>query len=196
MLNRSDAKQNAGVTGYSPAAKSVFLRSVEAAAAAPRPPQPRRSRISRGQAMVEFALISTLAIIVMVVGVQYALIGQAALAVSQGASVLARYAAVNPGALGDSTGNGAATLNTAAQQLLSSSICPDSTCSKLTVTIASYQGNSTTSTTAKPALGDRLVINLSYNATSKIALPLSKSGTFLGISFPTTLAASDSQMYE
>ncbi len=37
----------------------------------------------RGQAMVEFALIATLAMVVLLVGIQFAIIGQAALAVTQ-----------------------------------------------------------------------------------------------------------------
>jgi len=147
----------------------------------------RSGLISRGQSMVEFALISTVAMMVMFVGIQFALIGQAALAVSQGASALARYAAVNPGALGT---NGTVTLNTAAQQLLSSSILTNGG-ADLTTTIASYTGTSTT-TTSTPAYTDRVVITLSYSATSKIALP----NPFFGIQFPTSLSASDSQMYE
>ena len=150
-------------------------------------PRLRRGLISRGQSMVEFALISTVAMMVMFIGIQFALIGQAALAVSQGASALARYAAVNPGALGT---NGTVTLPTAAQQLLSSSILTNGG-ADLTTTIASYTGTTTTTTSA-PAYTDRVVITLSYSAASKIALP----NPFFGIQFPSTLAASDSQMYE
>jgi len=167
MVNRSDAEQNADVSRNS-------RRS-------------RRSRISRGQSMVEFALISTVALMVMLVGVQYAMIGQAALAVSQGASALARYAAVNPGTIGT---NGTVALTSEMKQLLSSSILTNGG-SDLTVTIASYSGTTTT-TTSSPGYTDRAVISLSYKATSKIALP----NPFLGISFPSTLTASDSQMYE
>jgi Flp pilus assembly protein TadG len=147
----------------------------------------RRGLISRGQSMVEFALISTVAMMVMFVGIQFALIGQAALAVSQGASALARYAAVNPGSLGT---NGTVTLPTAASQLLSSSILTNGG-ADLTTTIASYTGTTTT-TTSTPGYTDRVVITLSYSAASKIALP----NPFFGIHFPSTLAASDSQMYE
>ncbi|MHB8381565.1 MAG: hypothetical protein ACYDC3_04385 [Candidatus Binataceae bacterium] len=137
--------------------------------------------------MVEFAMIATVAIIVMVVGVQFAMIGQAALAVSQGASALARYAAVNPGVVGP---NGTVTLTTAMEQMLSSSILTNNG-GDLTVTIASYTGT-TTATTSSPKYTDRLMINLTYNDSSKIALP----NPFLGIQFPSTLSASDSQMYE
>jgi Flp pilus assembly protein TadG len=173
MLNQSNAEKNAGVT----------FRSR------------RRGRIGRGQAAVEFAMISTLALLVMLVGVQYALIGQAALADSQGASALARYAAINPGTIGGSSGNGTVTLNgTAAQNLLSSSICGGS-CSDLTATIVSISASTGTANTSSnpPAFGDRLTITLNYDATNKLALPK----TFLGmVTFPTALGASESQVYE
>lgn len=173
MLNRNDPNQLAGLIGNSR--------------------WPRRSRISRGQSAVEFAMIATLALAVMLIGVQFAIIGQAALAVSQGASALARYASVNPGTVGDSTGNGAVTLNDPMKQLLSSSLGTNSW-GDLTVTINSYQGTTTTQTTGAPvATVDRLKINISYNAAGKIVLP---SATLLGITFPTNLSASDSQLYE
>ena len=171
MVSRSDAKQDVGVTGGS-------RRS-------------RRSRISRGQSMVEFALIATVALTVMLVGVQFAMIGQAALAVSQGASALARYAAVNPGTIGPNSSVAAKSLRTSAQQLLSSSILTHGG-ADLTVTVASYTGTTTT-TTSSPGYTDRAVVSMSYNASSKIFLP---THTLLGITFPTTLSASDSQMYE
>ena len=153
--------------------------------------QPRtravRRWFSRGQSMAELAFIAPIAIILVLLGIQFAMIGQAALALSQGASALARYAAINPGTMGP---NGTVTMTTAMQQLLSSSILTNGG-RYLTVTIASYSGTSTT-TTSTPGYTDRLVINLSYNVRSKIALP----NPFLGVSFPTTLSASDSQMYE
>ena len=70
MVNRSDAKQSASVNDYSPAAMTVPGRSSRS--------RLLRSRISRGQAAAEFALIAPIVIIVMLVGVQFALIGQAA----------------------------------------------------------------------------------------------------------------------
>ena len=132
-------------------------------------------------------MIAPLAVIVMVVGVQCALLGQVALAVNQGASALVRYAAVNPGAIGT---NGTITVTSQIEQLLSSSILTNNG-QDLTISIASYSG-STTSTTSSPGYADRVTITLSYNAASKIILP----NPFLGISFPTSLSASDSQMYE
>jgi Flp pilus assembly protein TadG len=167
MINQSHSKQNARLTEFS--------RSL-------------RTRISRGQAAVEFALISTVALMIMLVGVQYAMIGQAALAVSQGASAIARYAAVNESTVGASySGN-----PTAAMQALLSSSLSTNGWGDLTVNIASYTGTTTTAT-ATPGLGDHCLVSLSYKAKSKIALP----NPFLGlVSFPTVLAASDSQMYE
>jgi Flp pilus assembly protein TadG len=169
MLNQFHAKQNAGagLAGQS---------------------RPLKSRIRRGQSMVEFALIAPIALILMLVGVQYAIIGQAALAVSQGASAIARYAAVNESSIGASfSGNPTAAM----QSLLSSSIGTNGW-ADLTVDITSYTGTTTTTTTT-PALGDHCLVTLSYTATSKLALPQN----FLGlITFPTALSASASQMYE
>lgn len=153
------------------------------------------SLVSRGQAAVEFAMISTLALLVMLVGVQYAMIGQAALAVSQGASAIARYAAINPGTVGGASGNGTLTLNgSTLQNLLSPAICGGS-CSNLTATIASTSATTGTANTASnpPAFGDQLTVTLNFDATGVLALPR----TFLGmVTFPTALSSKESQVYE
>ena len=139
-----------------------------------------RNRISEGQSAAEFALILPLVFIVLLVGVQYALLGQAALAVSQGASGLARYESVHPGTV--SSGN-ASGLPTAAQQLLSSSIMTNGG-GDLTVGVTSSPGTN---------FGDTCTISLSYSATSKILLP----DNFFGVPlFPTTLSASAADLYE
>ncbi len=56
----------------------------------------RRSAHERGQAMAEFAFVVMIFMIVLVVVVQYALVGQIALAVTQLSYNCARAAAVNP----------------------------------------------------------------------------------------------------
>jgi len=149
---------------------------------------------NRGQSAVEFALVSVLGLVLMMVGVQFALIGQVALSLSQGASALARYAAVNPGSFG--TDNGTASLPSAASALLSPTINDG----KLTVSIASYKGGTVSTTTSSPsATVDRVVVSLTYDATNKIALPnpfLAIPGIFPGITFPTSLGAQDEQLYE
>jgi Flp pilus assembly protein TadG len=175
MFNRSYLKRNAGVTGH--------LRRL------------RESGINRGQAMVEFTMLAGLALVVMLVGIQYAMIGQAALAVSQGASAIARYAAVNPGTV---TSGKASGLPAAAQQLLSPSILTNSG-GDLSVTVASLTGSGATETGAIVPTSDQVKITLSYDATSKLALPnpfMAIPPLFPGINFPTTLGATDSQMYE
>ena len=167
-----------------------------------RSPRLRSIRITRGQSMVEFAMITVVALMIMLVGIQYALIGQAALAVSQASSALGRYASnhVPPstGSLGDASGNGTisgGSLPAAAKELLSQSILTNSG-GDLSVTVASYQGTSTTvSTTTKrpPQFADTCVITLTYTTTSKLALP----NPFLGfITFPGTVSSSDAQMYQ
>jgi len=148
----------------------------------------RRSRIGSGQTMVEFAMVSVLALVVMIVGVQFAMIGQAALALSQGASAIARYAAVNESTLGASYGP--ANPNGAMQALLSPTIND----TNLTVTISSIKGGTPSTTTTTPQTStDRAVVTLSYNVANKIFLP---SSTLLGITFPTILSASDQELYE
>lgn len=153
----------------------------------------RRNGMNQGQAMVEFAMISAIALVIMLVGIQYALIGQAALAVSQGASALARYASVNPGAFG--TNNGTATLPAAASQLLSPTIND----TNLTVSIASLTPTGATQTSTPRPQADQVKITVSYNATNKLALPnpfMAIPPLFPGITFPTALSSTDIQMYE
>ena len=155
--------------------------------------------VSRGQSAVEFALLSAFALAVMLVGVQYALIGQAALAVSQGAAALARYAANNDGLAG--TTNGTVTyssLPASVQQLLSPSIANNSG-GDLTITINSYTGSGAEESGAIKGQSDKVVVSLSYNTASKLAVPnpfMAIPGLFPGITFPNPVTASDSQMYE
>jgi Flp pilus assembly protein TadG len=176
MVNRSYTKQNVGVNGRS-----------------------RRlswSQIGRGQTAVEFAMVSVLALVVIMIGVQFALIGQSALALSQGASAIARYAAVNESTLGASY-SGAP--NAAMQNLLSSSLGSNSW-GDLTVTITSYKGGTAATTTTTPTpMTDRAAVTLNYDATSKLMMPnpfMKVPGFFPGINFPTALSAQDQQLYE
>ena len=178
--------------------KSFFPRSTNGNAAASRPLRPLRKRISRGQAAIEFALISVLALAVMLIGIQYALIGQAAVAVSQGSSALARWAASNTGnSLGTVNGSvSGSSLPTAAKDVLSQSILTNGG-SDLTVTVTSVDGAG--NTVAAPQQGNQLTVSLSYATTSKLAVPnpfLAIPPLFPGITFPANVAATDSQMYE
>jgi hypothetical protein len=143
--------------------------------------------------MVEFALGATLTLVVILVGVQFAIIGQAALALNQGATALARYAAINPGGLGTNNGSvKAGTLNTAATNLLSPTILTGSG-NDLTVTVRSLKPDGTSETSTPIQGQDKVIISLSYDATQKVALP---SSTLLGLTFPNSLTASNSALYE
>jgi Flp pilus assembly protein TadG len=182
--------------------KSISRRSTTGNAAAYRSP---RLRMGRGQSAVEFALISTFALFLMLIGVQYALIGQAAVAVNQGSAALARFAAANPGnvtAGGKNSGNGTVAIpsGSALAQLLPSSILTSTTTGSgkkavttpdLTVTIASTSAAGGTTNT--PKFGDQVTITFNYVATSKLALP---NPFLFGLTFPTNLSASSTQMFE
>lgn len=155
--------------------------------------------VSRGQSAVEFALLSVFALAVMLIGVQYALIGQAAVAVSHGASALARYAANNGGLAGTTNGTVAySSLDASVQQLLSPSIT-NSSGGDLTITVNSYTGSGAKETGTVKAQSDEVVVSLSYKTDSKLAVPnpfMAIPGLFPGITFPNPVTASDSQMYE
>lgn len=169
MLNPSDANRSAVVNGKS-------MRR-------------RRGRISRGQTATEFALILTPMLMVLLVGVQFALIGQAHLALSQGASAIARYWAVNEGAVSPTYSG---TPNAAMKTLLSDSILTNGG-NDLTVTINSYKGGTTNTAATTPTTPtvDRAVVTLSYQLKTT-------NKNFLGgfITLPTSLSSSDSELYE
>jgi Flp pilus assembly protein TadG len=136
-----------------------------------------RRRQDRGQAMVEFALLSGLIAIVLFVGVQLAIIGNAQLSVSQLAYSLARYASVNP-----------------TQSDLSGQIANFGS-----PTITSTAGNqqlAITSFTQCPTtngMGSPTKVTVQYTFGSMIFLP----NPFLGvIKFPTSVSSSQSAYCE
>ncbi len=135
-----------------------------------------------GQAMVEFALIAVVALAVMLIGIQFAIIGQAALAVSQASFVGARAASVNETL--DS-----ASLKTAIANEMSPTI---SATAQITLTPG---GDASCTAGAKGgrSYGCPINVTVSYDATGKIFLP---SKTLLGIKFPTNLSSTESAMTE
>jgi Flp pilus assembly protein TadG len=137
--------------------------------------------------MVEFALIATLSMVVLLVGIQFAIIGQAALAVTQASYLGARAASVNSSLTSSS-------LQTAIANQLSPTI------NGATVTLT----NTTDPTcTAGPggtrSFGCPINVTVTYDATSKLFLPTQWSmmgtGTKL-ITFPTSLTSTESAMTE
>ena len=141
----------------------------------------------RGQAMVEFALIATLSMVVLLVGIQFAIIGQAALAVTQASYLGARAASVNSSLDSNSL-----------QNAIASQISP--TINGATVTLT----NTTDATCSAGPGGTRsfgcpINVTVTYNATPKLFLP--SQWTILGthasvITFPTNLTSTQSAMTE
>lgn len=143
-----------------------------------------------GQAAVEFALLATLFFVVVLVGVQFAIIGQAALAVSQASYVGARAASVN-------TNMTNATIQSAIQNQLSPTISDNATVTMTNTTDPSC----TAGPSGSRSFGCPINVTVTYDATSKLFLPsnwtiLSAMGVKGGILFPTSLSATESAMTE
>lgn len=139
-----------------------------------------------GQAMVEFALLATLFFVVVLVGVQFAIIGQAALAVSQASYVGARAASVNTNLT-----------NASIQSAIANQISP--TINNATVTMTNTADPSCTAGTGGTrSFGCPINVTVTFDATNKLFLP--KTWTILGvntgITFPTNLTATESAMTE
>ena len=124
--------------------------------------------------MVEFALISTLALLVLVGGVQVAIIGEAGLAVGQLAFQGARYAAVNP-----STSQAGVTSYV---QSIAPSIL--GTTKNLSVTM-------NPSTTPRN-FATTVTVTVAYTLGNLQVLP----NPFLGVSFPTSVSSTETAMSE
>ena len=139
----------------------------------------------RGQAMVEFALIAALSMVVLLVGIQFAIIGQAALAVTQASYLGARAASVNATMTSSQ-------LNTTLQNLVSPTIT--GAVANLTLTNASDP----TCAGGTRTFGCGFNVTITYDATSKLFLPASWSilGSNRVIVFPTSLTSTQSAMTE
>jgi Flp pilus assembly protein TadG len=160
--------------------------------------QPRKRR---GQAAVEFALVLTVAMIVLFVAVQFALIGQIALALGQMNYQAARYAAIHPGcgtiacaASPDPDAN-ATPIQPYALRLASPTIkytneasnCPCGSVTSFTI----IQASGTPGVNDR-AFGTSVRVSVTYDVTSQLFLPKN----FLGLSFPTTLSSTETAMSE
>ena len=124
----------------------------------------------RGQAMVEFALVMTLALIILLVSIQMAMIGQAALAVSQSAWHGARYASIHT-----------TETSTQVSDYMKSKASPTLKTADLTITVSGAR-----------TFGQPVTVDVSYNCASNIVLP----NPFLGVSFPSTLTSQQTAMSE
>jgi len=124
--------------------------------------------------MVEFALLSTLAMFVLLVAIQLAVIGQAALAVSQLAYQGARYASVNPTA-------GQSSIVAHLQSIAPSNI---NNAKNLTIVVSPAAAPRSFSSTVS--------VTVTYQLGNSLAL----SNPFLGLKFPTSLTVTHSAMSE
>lgn len=153
-----------------------------------------------GQAAVEFALVLTVAMIVLFVAVQLALIGQAALALGQMNYQGARWAAVNPCATASdiatymvSVGSPTITKNCGANL----SISVDSIAGSPTCPVPSPLPSPPGTCASPRAFSTPVVVQVHYSVTSSdkggvLVLPQN----FLGIPFPTTLNSTETAMSE
>jgi Flp pilus assembly protein TadG len=144
-----------------------------------------------GQAAVEFALVLIVAMIVLFVAIQMAVIGQAALALGQMNYQGARYAAINTTATCTNVADymrsvGSPTVTKAGVR------CDGTGGVSVVMTCPASGGGTCPTTGTGRAFGDPVQVSLTFNATSLLFL----SPNFLGISLPTTLTSTETAMSE
>lgn len=162
----------------------------------------------RGQAAVEFALVLTVAMIVLFVAIQFALIGQAALALGQMNYQGARYAAVNtcadasqvaqymcsvgsPTITKNNGGNLTVTLNGSAGSIGSGNcVAPSPTDVQPDSSTGQCSGGG-----APRTLGTSVIVGVSFNMAGAGGI-LFLNSPFMGVSFPTTLSSTETAMSE
>jgi Flp pilus assembly protein TadG len=130
--------------------------------------------ISRGQASVEVALITPVILFVMLLGIQYAIIGLAVLGLGQANYQGARYAATNPSAT-----------QQAVQTYIVSVASP-------IISVGSGKYLTSTVNPTPCTFGGTVTVTVSFDATHLVVLP----NPFFGVSFPTTLTNSESAFCE
>jgi Flp pilus assembly protein TadG len=136
-----------------------------------------RRTFGHGQSMVEFALIVPLVLAIMLIGIQFALIGQAALAVSQAAYLGARAASVD----------GTLTSGTLSTQI-SSQISPTISGASVTLT-----PGAAASCGSPRTFGCPITVSVTYDASGRIFLP---TNLLPGVAFPSSLTFTETAMTE
>lgn len=144
----------------------------------------------RGQAAVEFALVLIVAMIVLFVSIQMAMIGQAALALGQMNYQGARYAAVNSSLGCDAV---ALYMSQVGSPTITKNGVSCGTGYGVTVTMTC----SGTSCPPSRTFGTPVQIALSFSTAGVIFLSTNTtSPSFLGIPFPTALTSTETAMTE
>jgi Flp pilus assembly protein TadG len=132
------------------------------------------------QSMVEFAFALPILLVTLLVGIQFAIIGEAALALGQVNYQGARYAAVNTSATQDAVKTymlsvASPTISANGGSYLTVSLSPAPPCS----------------------FGAAVTVSLTYDANHLLALPNPFTLPFIGrINFPSTLTSSESAFCE
>lgn len=146
---------------------------------------PARLRGRRGQAMVEFAMVAVIAIFVLLVAIQYAMIGQAALALSQAAYQGSRYAAVY----------GSTSQSDVQTYLVGSGNTPGAASPTITRNGGQYLTFTMNPTTTPRTFGQSVTVTLTFDVCGSGMLVLGRScGSFFGVSFPHSLTATETAM--
>ncbi|HSR56961.1 MAG TPA: hypothetical protein VLL57_02170 [Candidatus Binataceae bacterium] len=146
--------------------------------------------------MVEFAMVAVVAIFLIVIAIQYALIGQAALALSQAAFAGARYLSVN-----NSYGEGDLQCYlTGTGTPSAGNTCGPATASPTITKVSDALSIAISPTTTPRTFGQTITVTLTFNTCEAGTIILGNSGgtcsSFLGLSFPTTLTATETAMGE
>ena len=150
----------------------------------------QQRRKGRGQAAVEFALVLTVAMIVLFVAIQFALIGQIALALGQMNYQAARYAAIHPGC-NETSCNPSPDPDAGATAIKDYALSVASpTIKRLSITTFTVNPQATAG--SPRAFGTSVKVVVAYDVTSQLFLPKN----FLGLSFPTTLSSTETAMSE
>ena len=135
----------------------------------------RHARASRGQAAVEFALVAPVLIVLVLVGLQFAIIGTAALALGQVNYEGARFAANNGS---DSQAQIQSYMVSIAAPIISAS--------------SGTYLTSTLSPAPPCSFGSSVTVGVTFDTRHLITLP----NPFFGISFPTSLSNSETAFCE
>lgn len=146
--------------------------------------------LRRGQAAVEFALVMIVAMIVLFVAIQMAVIGQAALALGQMNYQGARYAAVNStGLTCDNVASYMAGVGspTVTKYGVQCGACPASNGQ-----VAVQWSCPSSASCSSRNFGEPVQVSLCFDATKLLFL----STNFMGVVFPTQLSSSETAMSE
>ena len=131
---------------------------------------------TRGQTLLETAIVLPILLLMLFVAIQLAIIGNVALAVTQLSYTGSRYASVNPTFAKDKV--------VGYMMQAGSPTITDNSGKNLTITM--------TPCGSPVSYGSQVTVNVEYNLNAKLFLP----NPFLGVSFPDTMSSSQTAFCE